>query len=605
MPSYANFKNARSRSTEQDNLFKNPKQMIKAVDLTENRRNNLIDWITFYRRNIHRFIQHYFGITLYPYQIIWMYQMSLSDSYVAICSRAVGKTWLLAVFACARAVLYPNSEIVIVSSTKEQAGVLVSDKITNLYNNYPNIAREISNIVTNMNKWEVDFHNGSVIKIVASRDSSRGKRSTFTIYEEFRLIDKTVVDSVIRPFSYIRPVPYLKNPLYEHLGEEPKEVFISSAYHKGLWWFEETKTNIKAMLKGDNSGFIALDYAVAVRHHIKTARQIKNEISKMDEITALEEYYNIPWGESSSSYFRLKMFEKSRNLKKSFYPQRIETYNAKKNPYGIAKTEGEMRLVSCDVAQRAGKANDLSVTSCFRLLPTHRGYFMELVYMESFSGENSISQSLRIKQLYHDFEADVIVLDVGAGGGGLPMYDQLGIISKDSERGTEYPAMTVINDGSLDQQEYLELSKRTLGINAIPVVFPISGNAKMNSTMAVELRDKLQKKMIGFLTDETIAEDWLSKSSVSKEFLDSTDMTARSWFLAPYVQTSLLINECINLSMTMVSGNIKLIESPGSRKDRYSSLLYANHFCSLIDKTLLREEDQDDFALILSLTQAG
>ena len=47
-----------------------------------------------------------------------------------------------------------------------------------------------------MNKWQVDFHNGSVIRVVASRDISRGKRSTFTIYEEFRLIDKEVLDAV-------------------------------------------------------------------------------------------------------------------------------------------------------------------------------------------------------------------------------------------------------------------------------------------------------------------------------------------------------------------------------------------------------------------------
>ena len=62
------------------------------------------------------------------------------------------------------------------------------------------------------------------------------KRATFIIYEEFRLIDKEILDSVIRPFAVIRQTPYLKLKEFENLGEEPKEVFISSAYHKGLWW---------------------------------------------------------------------------------------------------------------------------------------------------------------------------------------------------------------------------------------------------------------------------------------------------------------------------------------------------------------------------------
>jgi hypothetical protein len=602
MPSYGNFRNSFKRNAEGEDLFKNPKQSVKESDITGARRDNLIDWITFYRRNMHRFIEHYFGITLYPYQILWLYEMSVSDSYVAICSRAVGKTWLIAVFACAIAVLYPNSEIVIVSSTKEQAGIVVSDKIASLRVNHPNLAREISNVVTNMNKWQVDFHNGSVIKVVASRDSARGKRATFLIFEEFRLIDKSVLDSVIRPFAYIRQTPYLKNPIYQHLIEEPKEVFISSAYHKGLWWFEETKHTIKAMLKGENVGFISLDYLIAIFHNIKTPRQIKSDIKKMDSITVMEEIFNIPWGESASSYFRLKMFDRSRSIKKAFYPQRIETYNPKKNPYGIIKSEGEIRLVSCDIAQRAGKANDLSITACVRLLPTRKGYFRELLFLESFNGVDSITQSLRIKQVFHDFEGDVIVLDVANAG--IAVLDQLGVITADPERGIEYPAMTVIPHSSIDSSTYDELSKRTLGINALQVIYPLSGNAKLNSTIAVEMRDKLQKKMWGFLIDETSAEDYLIRSTYSKEFLSQDDAGAKATFLLPYVQTSLMVNEFVNLSMFMNAGNIKLVESPGSRKDRYTSISYSNYYASLLDQDLLKQEsNEDDFDFVSSLIQ--
>ena len=420
-----------------------------------------------------------------------------------------------------------------------------------------------------MNKWQVDFHNGSVIKVVAARDSSRGRRSTFTIYEEFRLIDKEVLDSVIRPFSYIRQAPYLKSPEWTNYGEEPKEVFISSAYHKGLWWFAETKKNIMDMLKGQNAGFIAFDARIAIHHHIKTRRQLRNEVSKMDEITALEEYYNIPWGENSDSYFKLKQFSRARHIERAFYPQKNDNYNPKKNPYDIPKVEGEIRLLACDVSQRSGKANDLSITWCIRLLPTHKGYFREVVYGESFSGENSILQSLRIKQLFYDFNADVVVLDVASGGGGLPMYDQLGQITKDSERGLEYPPMTIMPHSTIEDATYAELSKRTLGLNAIPVVYPISASAKLNSIMAVEMRDKLQKKLFGLLVDETRAEDYLIKSK-SGEYMKSDDVNAKAFYMHPYVQTSLLVNEAINLTMTLSSGNIRLTEPSGARKHRIS-----------------------------------
>ena len=167
MPSYENFQDDATKYKDSQDIFRRPKDSIRKIDFDSERQQNLIDWITFYRRNMHRFVEHYFGIKLYFYQIVWFYLMSSRDSYVAICSRAAAKTWLLAVLALARAVLYPNSEIVVVSSTKEQAGIIVSDKITSLRNDFPNVAREIKSITTNMNKWQVDFYNGSVIKVVA------------------------------------------------------------------------------------------------------------------------------------------------------------------------------------------------------------------------------------------------------------------------------------------------------------------------------------------------------------------------------------------------------------------------------------------------------
>jgi len=568
------------------------KKNLTSEQIQKERRENIIAWTTYYRRNIHRFIEHYFGIKLYAYQVLWVYAMSRSDSFVSICSRASGKTWLLAVFACAIAVLYPDSEIVVVSSTKAQAGVIVEDKITDLMSTYYNLAREIKHITTNMNKWQVDFYNGSKIKIVASKDSARGKRATFIIYEEFRLIDKDVLDSVIRPFSYVRQTPYLKKKEFSHLKEEPREIFISSAYHKGLWWFEETKKNIYDMVRGLNSGFIAMDYAVSIRHGIKTAKQIQSEISKMGEITALEEYFNIPWGENADAYFKLSMFMPARNISLAFYPQREDVYSRRKNPFNIQRVDGEIRLLSCDIATRAGKRNDLSITGCVRLLPTHKGYIRELVHMESYSGSNSSTQSLRIRQIFEDFNSDYLVLDILNAG--IFIYDELGQIIKDPERGTEYPALTVMPHESLDSSEIEKLSKRTAGINALPLIYPISASPRLNSEIAVDMRDKLQKKMWHFLIDEKQAEEYLVRSKYKNEFNIPDNSSIRLWYLIPYVQTSLMINECINLSMKLLSGNIKLVEDSGKRKDRYTVVSYANYFASLFDQDLIKENDDQD-----------
>jgi hypothetical protein len=604
MSSRQNFRNKTKRNAESQDQFKLSKVSNESstVSFSEDKINNLIDWCTFYRRNIHLFILHYFGIRLFPYQILWIYWMNICDSFAAIMARADSKTWMLGLFACAKAILYPQSEIVVVSLTKEQAGKIVG-KISDIKGSSPNLAREILSISDNPNNLKVVFHNGSEIRIVPSKDSARGGRSTFLVYEEFRLIEKEILDKIIRPFAYVRQAPYLSLDEYKGIPvllEEPKEVFISSAYHKGLWWFDEVRKIIDETVSNKNTGIIFGDISLALRHNIKTLKSLKREMSRSDEITVLEEYWNIPWGEGKDAYFKLNMFNKARNIKQAFYPQRIETYNPKKNPYAIQKVDGEVRLISSDVAQRSGRSNDLSINELFRLVPTHKGYFVEVGYLESYSGKDSISQSIRIKQLFHDFGADVLILDVAAGGGGLPIYDQLGQVTKDPERGIEYPAMTILQHESINDV-YEELSKRTLGMNAKQCIYPISATAKLNSMMYVEMRNKLQKKMIGFLCDDSAAEEYLIKSQYSNEFLSTKDLGAQSWFLASHVQTSLMINECIGLSATMISGNLKLVEQSGNRKDRFSSLLYGLYYTSLLDKELLREEDNsDDMSVLLS-----
>lgn len=175
MPHISSFKGEYYKNAQSQDKFVKPKCMVKEKSRSPEWKNRLIDWITFYRRNIHRFIQHYFGIKLYPYQVLWIYFMSISDYFITIASRASAKSWLIAVYACAMAVLYPNSEIVLVSATKKNAAIIMG-KIANLKEEYPNLDREISHFPSTASMDDLcRFHNGSTIKVVACRDSGRGE----------------------------------------------------------------------------------------------------------------------------------------------------------------------------------------------------------------------------------------------------------------------------------------------------------------------------------------------------------------------------------------------------------------------------------------------
>lgn len=596
--SYQKYENDFRKYAGHTNQSKSPKTMIKEKERSEQWQNNLIDWITFYRRNVHRFIQHYFGVELYWYQIIWIYFMNVCENFVTIASRASAKSWLIALLAYARGTLYPNSEIVIVANSMKQAGIIFG-KMARLKEDYLNIAREVKQFSDTQNNCSCTLQNGTTIKVVACQESGRGERSTFTIGEEFRIMDKQKFDSIVKPFAYARQTPYLKNPKYSGIKcliEEPRQVLISSAYHKGLWWYKETLDTIKMMLENKDAGFIAFDYLIAIKHNIKTKKAIIKDKFTMDEITFLEEYENIPWGENSNAYFKLAMFNKNRNIKKAFYPLRGDFLDKKKNPNEMKHIDGEIRIVSVDIATRKSSKNDNTIISCIRALPTAKGYEREYVYIESHQGEHTGRQALRIKQIYHDFEADYIVLDLQQAG--ISVFEQLAVVTKDEERGIEYEAFTVFEHKSLAKSLIEELKEKTLAMNAKPIIYPIMAGAKDNNDIAVDFRDKLQRNMCSFLVDDNSAEDFLNKHN--KEFKNTTDVNLNNWYLKPYIETQLLVNESVNLEYSFLSGFVKLETVGSARKDRYTSCSYGNYFISLLEIELLKENQDSDYDFVFT-----
>lgn len=435
---------------------------------------------------------------------------------------------------------------------------------------------------------------------IKSLADNKMNRANYIIVEESRLVPKEILEAIIKPFLEVRMPPYRLKAEYafdDRLMEEGIISYITSAWYKSEYWFNYVKSTIKRMLQGDETAnFLAFDYLVSLYHNIKTQKMIRNEMSDMDEVTAQMEYLNIPSGQSGKSYFKFSLF--NRNLKSAFYPQRLELYNSKKNPYEIKKTDGEIRMISVDVATRANKTSDNTIIACARLIPTRgRGYERHLVYMESHKGRNTVTQAKRIKEIYYDFEADWIILDLQNAG--IAIFDSLTQITDDAERGIEYPAMTVANENFIDEKLREELNARTLGVNAIPVVFPILATGSLNSQIAVAFRASLQKRMWKFLLPDGEAEEFLLKKY--KDFLSHDDDGTRGFYLNPYVNTTLFIGECVNLDMTLVGGNVKLVEKEGNYKDRYTSVSYLNWIVhQVFDIELLKEMDNtsDEDALL-------
>jgi len=164
----------------------------------------------------------------------------------------------IAVYTMARCILYPGTKVVITSSTKKQAGLIISAYCIPMIMNHPNINREILSYTANNNTYEVRFKNGSFITVVVSGESGRGNRSNINVLEERRLIPNDVIQGIIRPFMVSRKPPYMMNPKYSNIqelkdAEEPQEIIITSAHYKSTEWYPEAVKFLKDISEGDEN----------------------------------------------------------------------------------------------------------------------------------------------------------------------------------------------------------------------------------------------------------------------------------------------------------------------------------------------------------------
>ncbi|MEH7760082.1 terminase family protein [Bacillus pumilus] len=581
-----NFQVKRNKESKGQNYLE---QTTSVSKLTENQssdnhmRQQIKKWTTFYRLNTHRFVEHYFGIDLFLFQKILLYFMNINTYFMLVAARGLSKSFMIAIFACARCVLYPNTKVVIASGVKKQAKLIITEKIEKELMQYPNLSREIKQIRSSSNEAMVVFHNGSTIEAVTSNENSRGYRGNILILEEFRMIDENVLKTVLKPFLNVyRQPPYLKKEKYRHLTEENIEVYISSAHYTSNWMWKSMQAARDAMLKGRDTMIFSLDYLTSIYHGLLSKERIDKdrESSDFDEISFTMEYENLMYGQNSNALYKLDDITKNRTLKKPFYPISNIEYSTQKQKRKEKLKDGEIRILSVDVALMGGDANDNTVITCMRLLPNGDKYQRKVPYIETLEGNHTEDQAIRIKQLFEDFQASYVALDTH--GNGMSVYDALAKVNYDEERDVEYEAWCAFNDE--------EMRKRAKTPNPLPVVFSIKGNTKLNHEIASALRVNLQSSNIELLISEIEGSDFLSDKSSYKNAVIEDKVRMKT----PYIQTTLLVNELVNLNHEIVGGFIKIKEKSGKRKDRYSSLAYGNYLARYLESERLTKDNFDE-----------
>lgn len=545
-------------------------------------------WASFYRANPHRFAKDYLGLKLDLFQQILLYGMFLFSNFIYLASRGGGKSFLIAVYCVIKCILFPGSRICIASKTRKQAQEII-DKIKEiLMPNSPNLQREVKEIIANQVDSHVEFFNTSKIVVVTASESARHNRATDLVVDEFRMVDKAVIDSVLRKFlTASRHPSFLDRPEYkDYPREKTKELYASSCWYESHWSYELVRSYVSNMIYGRSYFCAAMPYQIAIKEGRLDREKIEDEMSEstFSPTSFLIEMECLFFGQSDGSLYNFDDIDRDRKIKLPYIPQSRVSKLIDKNFLIPPKQQGEIRILSADIALMSSSKNNNDATSIFinQMLPTQSGrYVSNIVYTENNEGLRTDAQALSIRKLFAEFGCDYLVID--GRGLGLGILDLLMSDLYDQTTGEMYGALSCCNNE--------EIAGRCSVKNAPKVIWIILGSQELNSKCALGLRDAFKQGQVRLLISEYEAEDELLRckgyaSLSSSEALD---------YKLPYIHTSLLVNELINLEYESKNGIVKVKEKTGARKDRYSSLSYNIYVAKQLERDLIQKNKSKTF----------
>ena len=604
--------------TLEELIMEKKKRTKRKRRLTKDERKQQIrDWCTFYRRNWDIYAVERLGINLKMFQRLVIHLIGVSDVFYLMCSRGLSKTFIAALAAFIECLLYPNSHIVLTATTIKTAKKMVTDKMEDelcgRFSKVLNWMYENKLITFHYRDEEivVNFHmNDSWIRVLPAIDSSRGERATMLIFEECRLLKKIIVDSVFVPMRSARVPAYRLKPEYandKRLVERTKIIYLTSTRYKHEWFWNAWKACVNNFFASTKLVYniFAGDILTPVYHNFKTQEDVDADKAQMSDLEVRMELYNEPQGEVEGSFYTLEMFNSNRTIKKAFVPPTTEEYVAKYGrgefPWFRDKQEDEIRTLFIDFAftdtVNANVTADNTVIGCMSGYPNENKsrYLRNVEYMETYAGSEKDESLLRIRELFFYYDVDVILLDLRNGG-----EDRWQDLSKSyfhEDLGIQFSGFGIYNDDDVlrfycDKAKADNLRSRTVDANASKVVIPVIGTDERNNNYHLAMKSALQNHLIRFPVDELTRKDEMIENGTYQNM--SSNMKMRT--LLGHVQLDIMIiDEAIKLQQVIKKGFVSLVVAGRNKRDRIVACEYANYYFHLKELEMIKKQTEPDY----------
>lgn len=510
--------------------------------------------IWFWRTHLDRFIEEYFKIRLKPQQRVDARVFGLTQNADFVKNRGAGKTWLIAICCIAMGVLYPGSLIAVISSTAEQA-VLVVKKIDDKFVGYPDVMREIDAtrhnhpVQISAHKGVCTLKNGSKIESY-SMGTFRGNRAKILICDEAPDIKKEDLDAVAKPVTNETRDVCIQRGIQDY---DSKIISMTSACLKNNYYYTDFVNKLKRMAQGERNVFAwAMSYTEAVREGISKQSYFDEQRRGMTEEKFKMEYESIFLGAADGAVFPFDLTDRCRTLTDVEIAQ-------------PAKSTSEY-IMSLDIATSSASNADNAAMTTFKLVELENGgYLKQVVRIQTFKGKRLDALANEVRKNLVKFPNTVkVVVDVRGLGDAFPQF-----MCKpwtDAETGKEYPPLVRDDEPSIID-------------NALPLIHPFIATNLLNQQMVNCTTIALEQETLQLPVNSRYI---IGNKIADFDDEDATPKTLTTAEKAIFVEADALQIEMGNIVGRQGANGSVLYDSARSNmhKDRCSSLMMGVHYIS-------------------------
>lgn len=324
--------------------------------------------------------------------------MFFKDFVLLVMGRAVGKSWIDAVFAVLYAMLYPKTKIGIIAPVFRQAE-FIFDVIEELYEQSPYLRAAVAKSTKNKGVMRttyrcfVKFKNGSWIEALplGTGNKVRGRRYHIIIADEYAQIDEDIIKLVIRPMMNVQKE-----------GIKNKFICSSSAFYAWNHLYLQF-LHYKVMEQREPESYAVHEY------NYKDVLAIPNAPFKIDM-----NIIKMQMADMTVEMFEMENLAKFPIEAKGFFPARLIESCVSRHDDGpqihTSSNEGQYTM-GIDAARIAGGDN-----FALSVIKLGNGMDRSVAYAKTLNGKSFQEMRDTIRLVLSRFPIVRIAMDPGGGG---------------------------------------------------------------------------------------------------------------------------------------------------------------------------------------------